>query len=67
MLRGIVGYNDNPSQLEAAAYFAYWLFIGVLYYGIRTGKIVVVTRPLRNLWLTVTGRRPKPESVELPD
>ncbi len=55
ILRGLVGYNDNPTQLEALAYVAYWLFTGVAYLGIKTGKIEFVTRPLRRLW----GVRPK--------
>lgn len=50
ILRGLIGYNDNPTQLEVVAYFAYWAFTGVVYWGIKTGKIEVVTRPLRQVW-----------------
>lgn len=61
LLRGLIGYNDNPTWLEAVAYFAYWAFTALVYLGIRTGKIEVVTRPLRNLWSFVRralGRAP---------
>lgn len=50
LLRGIVGYNDDPTQLEIFAYGLYWVFTAIVYWGIRTGKIEVVTRPIRGLW-----------------
>ena len=50
VLRGLVGYNDAPSHLEVVAYISYWIFTILLYLAIRTGKIAVVTRPLRNAW-----------------
>jgi high-affinity iron transporter len=50
LLRGLVGYNDNPSWLEAVAYLSYWAFTVLVYLGIRTGKIEVVTRPLKSGW-----------------
>lgn len=50
ILRGLIGYNDNPTQLEVVAYFAYWAFTGIMYWGIKTGKIEAVTRPLRRAW-----------------
>src|SRR5207245_3051002 len=34
LLRGLVGYNDNPSQLEVVGYVAYWVFAAALYWGI---------------------------------
>ena len=63
VLRGLVGYNDNPSQLEVVGYVAYWVFAAALYWGIRTGKIEFVTRPLRRLWGMIR-RSPKPSTVE---
>lgn len=53
LLRGIVGYNDDPTQLELVAYGLYWIFTLVVYWGIRTGKIEIVTRPIRRLWTAV--------------
>jgi len=50
LLRGLVGYNDNPSQLEVVAYGAYWAFTALVWWGIRTGKIEIVTQPLRQAW-----------------
>ena len=50
LLRGIVGYSDAPTVLESVAYVAYWAFTLLVYLGIRTGKIVVVTEPLRRFW-----------------
>jgi len=53
LLRGIFGYNDDPTQLEMIAYGAYWAFTLVAYWGVRTGKIEIVTRPLRNAWRAI--------------
>jgi len=53
VLHGLVGYSDAPTQLEVLAYFAYWGFTILVYLGIRTGRIAVVTRPLRSAWLAV--------------
>jgi high-affinity iron transporter len=50
LLRGLVGYNDNPTQLEVVAYGAYWIFTALVWWGIRTGKIEIVTQPLRQAW-----------------
>ena len=50
ILRGLVGYNDNPTQIEVVAYGAYWAFTALVWWGIRTGKIEMVTRPLRQAW-----------------
>ncbi len=55
ILRGLIGYNDKPTQLEAVGYVAYWVLSGLLYWGIRTGKIEVVTRPFRQLWIVLRG------------
>jgi high-affinity iron transporter len=63
ILRGLVGYNDNPTQLEVAGYTMYWLFAGAMYWGIHTGKIEFVTRPLRRLWRMIR-RSPEPSTVE---
>ncbi len=63
ILRGLIGYNDNPSQLEVAGYSAYWIFAAVMYVGIRTGKIEFVTRPLRRLWGMIR-RSPEPSAVD---
>ena len=63
ILRGLVGYNDNPTQLEALGYAGYWVFAGVLYQAIRTGKIEVVTRPIRRLWALIR-RTPEPSPAE---
>lgn len=61
LLRGIVGYNDSPTILEAVAYVAYWVFTVVVYLGIRSGKITVLTDPLRRFWRSVVpGRRKVP-------
>ena len=61
LLRGIVGYNDSPTVLEAVAYVAYWVFTVVVYLGIRSGKITVLTDPLRRFWRSlVPGRRRVP-------
>jgi len=67
VLRGLVGYSDAPTQLEVVAYFTYWAFAVLVYFGIRTGRISVVTRPLKSAWAAVKrsmGRTPatKPES-----
>ncbi len=61
ILRGLIGYNDNPTQIEVVGYVAYWVFSGILYWGIRTGKIEAVTRPFRQLWLSLRGA---PQPVE---
>jgi len=61
VLRGLVGYSDAPTQLEVVAYFAYWAFAVLVYFGIRTGRISIVTRPLKNAWAAVKrsmGRTP---------
>ena len=60
LLRGIVGYNDDPSQLELIAYGLYWVFTVLTYWGIKTGRIEIVTRPLRSAWAAMTRpfRRP---------
>lgn len=61
LLRGLVGYNDNPTWLEASAYLSYWVFTIVLYLGMKTGKIEIVTRPLRQAWAALRralGRAP---------
>lgn len=63
ILRGLVGYNDNPTQLEVGGYSAYWIFAAVLYLAIRTGKIEFVTRPLRRLWGMIR-RSPEPSAVD---
>lgn len=60
LLRGIVGYNDSPTLLESAAYVAYWIFTAVVYLGIRSGKVSVVTEPLRRFWRSRISRREAP-------
>ncbi len=65
LLRGIFGYNDDPTQLELIAYGIYWAFTLILYWSIRTGRIEFVTRPLRNLWAMIR-RSPTPAGVEPP-
>jgi len=57
LLRGILGYNDNPTQLEAVAYASYWVFVLLTYWGLRTGKIALVTRPLQKAWRWLMTRR----------
>lgn len=57
LLRGIVGYSDAPTVLESVAYVAYWIFTGLVYLGIRNGKIGVVTEPLRRLGRSLFPRR----------
>ena len=57
LLRGIVGYNDAPTVLEAVAYVGYWAFTLLVYLGIRTGKITVVTEPLRRLLRSLVPAR----------
>lgn len=64
ILRGLIGYNDNPTWLEAVAYSSYWLFTILVYLGIKTGKIAIVTRPLRHLW-SVLARRPAATQSDL--
>jgi high-affinity iron transporter len=63
LLRGIVGYNDDPTQLELVAYGLYWALTLVVYWGIRTGRIDVVTHSLRRLWGLIR-RSPEPSSPE---
>lgn len=61
LLRGLVGYNDDPTQLEVVAYAAYWAFAALVYWGIRSGKIAIVTRPLRAVWAALRrASRPSP-------
>jgi len=57
LLRGIIGYSDAPTVLEAFAYVGYWIVVILAYIGIRTGKIAVVTAPLRRAWDALTGRK----------
>lgn len=59
LLRGIVGYTDAPTVLEAIAYVGYWIFAAVVYLGIRTGKISLVTNPLRRFWRSIAPGRVK--------
>ena len=65
ILRGLIGYNDNPTQLEVVGYVAYWVLAGALFWSIRSGKIEFVTRPLRRLWGALRGA-PKPAVIEPP-
>ncbi len=62
LLRGIVGYNDAPTILESIAYVAYWTLITAVYLGIRSGKISIVTDPLRRFWRSLVARREGPAS-----
>ena len=57
LLRGIVGYSDAPTVLEAAAYVGYWIFVVAVYLGIRSGKTSRVTDPLRRALRVVLGPR----------
>jgi len=57
LLRGIIGYSDAPTLVEVAAYFGYWIVVILAYLGIRTGKITIVTAPLRRAWDAMLGRR----------
>ena len=57
LLRGIIGYSDAPTLVEVAAYFGYWIVVILAYLGIRTGKITIVTAPLRKAWDAMLGRR----------
>ncbi len=64
ILRGLVGYNDNPTQLEVVAYVSYWVFTVLAYWGIKTGRSEIVTRPLRQAWSALkrsVGRAPSEE------
>lgn len=66
VLRGLVGYNDNPTQVEGVAYGAYWLFTVVAFLGIKTGKLEILTRPLRELGRRLRRKRSttaEPEDV----
>ncbi len=56
LLRGIVGYNAAPTVLESVAYVAYWVFVTLVYLGIRNGKVTVVTDPLRRFWRSIASR-----------
>jgi high-affinity iron transporter len=64
VLRGLIGYNDNPTWLEAVAYVSYWVFTALVYLGIKTGRIEIVTRPLRHAWAVLRRRSSatKPEA-----
>ena len=62
LLRGIVGYNAAPTVLESAAYVAYWIVVVLVYLGIRTGKITVVSEPLRRAWHALSGRKGQPRA-----
>jgi len=57
LLRGIVGYSDAPTVLEVVAYVGYWIVVMLAYVGIRTGKIGIVTAPLRRGWNALLGRK----------
>ncbi len=57
LLRGVVGYNDAPTILESVAYVGYWIFTLLVYLGIRTGKIAVITNPLRRFWRSIVPGR----------
>ncbi len=57
LLRGIVGYDAAPTVLESVAYLAYWFVLILVYLGIRSGKITIVTEPLRRGWYAISGRR----------
>lgn len=65
LLRGLVGYNDNPTQLEVVAYVSYWVFTALAYWGIKTGRIAIVTRPLRQAWRTLKRSVGRAASEEL--
>ena len=60
LLRGVFGYNDAPTILESIAYAAYWAFVLLVYLGIRTGRIVIVTDPLRRAWRFLAAGRRQP-------
>ena len=57
LLRGIIGYSDAPTVLEVSAYVGYWVVVLLAYLGIRTGKIAIVTVPLRRGWNALFGRK----------
>jgi len=57
LLRGIVGYTAAPTVLESVAYLAYWVILVLVYLGIRTGRISLVTGPLRRAWRAISGRK----------
>src|SRR5207249_1132120 len=57
LLRGIIGYSDAPTVLEVVAYVGYWIVVLLAYMGIRTGKIEIVTAPLRRGWNALFGRK----------
>jgi high-affinity iron transporter len=60
LLRGIVGYSANPTVLEGAAYLAYWIVLILVYLGIRSGRIAIVSDPLRRAWHALVGRGREP-------
>src|SRR5207249_11580306 len=57
LLRGIIGYSDAPTVLEVVAYVGYWIVVLLAYLGIRTGKLGIVTAPLRRGWHALFGRK----------
>jgi high-affinity iron transporter len=60
LLRGLIGYSDAPTLLEVTAYVGYWIVVILAYFGIRTGKITLVTTPLRRAWNAIIGRKISP-------
>src|SRR3989344_3276496 len=40
-LKGLFGYNGNPSLMEVIAYFSYLAVISILYVGIRNSRIAL--------------------------
>ncbi len=62
LLRGIVGYSAAPTLLESSAYVAYWIVVGLVYLGIRSGKITAVSEPLRRAWRALFGRKTQPQA-----
>ncbi len=62
LLRGIVGYSAAPTLLESTAYVAYWIVVGLVYLGIRSGKITAVSEPLRRAWRALFGRKSQPQA-----
>jgi len=62
LLRGIVGYSAAPTVLESSAYVAYWIVVGLVYLGIRSGKITAVSEPLRRAWRALFGRKTQPQA-----
>lgn len=65
LLRGIIGYSDAPTLLEVSAYIGYWIVVILAYLGMRTGRISIITTPLRRAWYALIGRKaPTPAEVE---